>query len=40
MLLLFIIAFISPMWFGIIYMDITGHSKGYAYNIGSGDALR
>lgn len=25
----------SPFWIGIIYMDITGHGKGYAYNMGS-----
>ena len=27
-------AFLSPVWIGIVYMDITGHSKGYAYDLG------
>ncbi|GKX66186.1 hypothetical protein [Inconstantimicrobium mannanitabidum] len=30
-----IIAFISPLWIGLIYMDITGHGKGYDYDLGS-----
>lgn len=32
--LLFISA-ISPVWIGITYMNITGHGKGYAYDMGS-----
>ena len=30
-----IIAFSFPICLGIIYMDITGHSKGYGYDLGS-----
>jgi len=30
-----IIAFISPIWIGMIYMYITGHGKGYGYKLGS-----
>ncbi len=30
-----IIAFTFPICLGIIYMDITGHGKGYGYNLGS-----
>lgn len=25
----------SPLWIGSIYMNITGHGKGYAYDMGS-----
>lgn len=25
----------SPLWIGAIYMNITGHGKGYAYDMGS-----
>lgn len=32
---LVVIALISPIWIGIMYMDITGHGKGYDYNLGS-----
>ena len=31
----FFISISSPLWVGCIYMDITGHSKGYAYDMGS-----
>lgn len=31
----FLVSLSSPLWIGIIYMDITGHGKGYAYNMGS-----
>ncbi|MCR4779742.1 MAG: hypothetical protein K5876_01460 [Ruminiclostridium sp.] len=27
-------AYLSPLAFGLIYFDITGHSKGYAYDLG------
>ena len=30
-----IISFTFPVCLGIIYMNITGHSKGYDYNLGS-----
>ena len=30
-----IIAFTFPVCLGIIYMNITGHSKGYDYDLGS-----
>ena len=30
-----ITAFSFPICFGIIFLDITGHSKGYSYNLGS-----
>lgn len=29
------VSIISPIWIGFIYMDITGHGKGYAYDMGS-----
>lgn len=29
-----IVAFTFPVCLGIIYMDITGHSKGYSYDLG------
>ncbi|MBR1555627.1 MAG: hypothetical protein IJ644_09605 [Oscillospiraceae bacterium] len=29
------IAFSFPICFGWIFLDITGHSKGYSYNLGS-----
>lgn len=25
----------APAWFGLIYMNITGHGKGYGYDMGS-----
>lgn len=25
----------SPLWIGMIYMNLTGHGKGYAYDMGS-----
>ena len=28
------IAFISSIWVGFIYMQITGHGKGYDYDLG------
>ena len=28
-------AFTFPICFGWIYLDITGHSKGYSYNLGA-----
>ena len=34
-----IIAFLFPICLGIIYMDITGHSKGYAYDLGSEESI-
>lgn len=27
--------FFAPICIGIIYMDITGHSKGYSYDLGT-----
>lgn len=30
-----IMAFLAPLCIGLIYMDITGHSKGYAYDLGA-----
>lgn len=30
-----IISLISPIWIGGIYMNITGHGKGYGYDMGS-----
>ncbi len=30
-----LIAYSFPICFGLIYMDITGHSKGYGYDLGS-----
>lgn len=36
LIILFIcISLASPLWIGIIYMNITGHGKGYAYNMDS-----
>lgn len=29
------ISFTAPVCMGIIYMDITGHAKGYGYDLGS-----
>lgn len=29
------VSLISPLWIGGIYMNITGHGKGYAYDMGS-----
>lgn len=29
-----VLSFISPVCIGLIYMDITGHSKGYSYDLG------
>jgi hypothetical protein len=29
------ISLISPVWIGGIYMNITGHGKGYAYDMGA-----
>lgn len=29
------IALISPIWMGFIYMFITGHGKGYSYDLRS-----
>ena len=28
------VAFSFPICFGLIYLDITGHAKGYGYNLG------
>lgn len=28
-------AFFSPVCLGIIYLDITGHGKGFGYDLGS-----
>lgn len=30
-----LIGFISPIWVGLVYMSITGHGKGYSYDLGS-----
>lgn len=30
-----LMGFISPIWIGSTYMDITGHGKGYGYDMGS-----
>lgn len=30
-----LISLSSPLWIGCIYMNITGHGKGYAYDMGS-----
>lgn len=30
-----LISLASPLWVGMIYMWITGHSKGYGYDLGS-----
>ena len=29
------VSLVTPLWIGSIYMNITGHSKGYAYDMGS-----
>lgn len=29
------IAFTFPICFGLIYLNITGHAKGYSYDLGS-----
>ncbi len=29
------VSIISPVWTGCIYMYITGHGKGYAYDLGT-----
>ncbi len=29
-----ILAFLFPICFGWIYLDITGHAKGYSYDLG------
>lgn len=29
------VSLFSPLWIGSIYMNITGHSKGYGYDLGS-----
>lgn len=29
------VSFFSPLWIGSIYMNITGHGKRYAYDMGS-----
>lgn len=29
-----VMMFFAPICIGIIYMDITGHSKGYSYDLG------
>ena len=26
---------VSPLWLGLVYMDLTGHGKGYAYDLGA-----
>lgn len=31
----FAVSLASPLWIGCIYMNITGHGKGYAYDMGS-----
>lgn len=28
------VSLLSPLWIGSIYMNITGHGKGYAYDMG------
>ncbi len=30
-----LISLSSPLWVGCIYMNLTGHGKGYAYDMGS-----
>lgn len=30
-----VISYLSPAWLGLTYMCITGHGKGYAYDLGS-----
>lgn len=32
---LLLIGLLSPLWVGCIYMNITGHGKGYAYDMGA-----
>lgn len=34
-----IVAFTMPVCMGWIYMDITGHSKGYNYDLGSEKSI-
>ena len=34
-----IIAFTLPICMGWIYMDITGHSKGYSYDLGGEKSI-
>lgn len=34
-----IIAFTLPICMGWIYMDITGHSKGYSYDLGDQKSI-
>lgn len=29
-----LLSIVSPICYGIIYMNITGHAKGYAYDLG------
>ena len=29
------VSLLSPLWIGCIYMNITGHGKGYMYDMGS-----
>lgn len=29
------VSLFSPLWIGCIYMNITGHGKGYSYDMGS-----
>lgn len=31
----FFVSISSPLWIGCIYMNITGHGKGYGYDMGS-----
>lgn len=33
------IAFSFPFCFGWIFLDITGHSKGYGYDLGSEESI-
>ncbi|MBQ4522207.1 MAG: hypothetical protein IJA10_04570 [Lachnospiraceae bacterium] len=33
------IAFTAPFCIGLLYMDFTGHSKGYGYELGSERGL-
>ena len=30
-----IVGIVSPAWIGLAYMNLTGHGKGYAYDMGS-----
>lgn len=34
-----VIAFLFPLCIAIIFMDITGHSKGYSYDLGSEKSI-